>query len=203
MAHQDNEEVCSDSEVDFTFDELRSAFEELMHDYKLVLSENKKLKKHANSFSLENNSLLNDVSSLKTKLDVLEKKNNALAMENEIFKRPKQIVSNNELLKKNKDLELENAKHKNKLEKIKPFVDKFTYSSEKLNLLLNNQRAVFNKAGLGYKPQKQQKYFKNFFVPASSSITCFTCKKSGHNHINVVLEKLCLLVKCGFQKEPF
>ncbi|WP_374695564.1 hypothetical protein ACEW7V_00720 [Areca yellow leaf disease phytoplasma] len=82
---------------------------------------------------------------MKSKLDILEKKNNALVMENEVLKRPKQIVSNNELLKKNKDLELENAKHKNELEKLKPFVDKFTYSLEKLNLLLNNQRAIFNK----------------------------------------------------------
>ena len=40
------------------------------------------------------------------------------------------------------------------MQKIKPFIEKFTYSSEKLNMLLNNQRAVFNKAGLGYKVQK-------------------------------------------------
>ena len=63
---------------------------------------------------------------------------------------------------------------------MKPFVEKFTYSSEKLNLLLNNQRAVFDKAGLGFRTHKKQKLFKNFFVPASSSITCYTCGIKGH-----------------------
>ena len=48
----------------------------------------------------------------------------------------------------------EKKKYKEELEKLKSFVEKFTYSSEKLNMFLNNQRAIFNKAGLGFKPQK-------------------------------------------------
>ena len=47
------------------------------------------------------------------------------------------------------------------VDKHKPTIDKFTLSSQKLNLMLDNQKAVFDKAGLGYNPNKNQKYLKN------------------------------------------
>ena len=67
--------------------------------------------------------------------------------------------------------------------KLKPIVDKFTISSEKLQLMLNNQKGAFNKAGLGFNPNNKQKFFKNFFTPASNSLShasCFKCGKLGH-----------------------
>ena len=36
---QHEEEINSDLEVDYTFDELITAFDELMHDYKLMIFE--------------------------------------------------------------------------------------------------------------------------------------------------------------------
>ncbi len=51
-------------------------------------------------------------------------------------------------------------------------------------MILNSQRAVFNKAGLGYKPNNKQKFLKNFFVKVGESktknVTCFCCGKVGH-----------------------
>ena len=51
-------------------------------------------------------------------------------------------------------------------------------------MILNNQRAVFNRAGLGYKPKNKQKLLSNFFVKAGESkiknTTCFCCGKIGH-----------------------
>ena len=47
-------------------------------------------------------------------------------------------------------------------------------------MLLNNQRAVFNSTGLGYKSKQKQNYFKNFFIPVSSIIACVCCDKFGH-----------------------
>ena len=44
---------------------------------------------------------------------------------------------------------------KNQVGRLKPIVDKFTLSSTKLNMILENQRAIFNKAGLGYNPLKR------------------------------------------------
>ena len=36
-------------------------------------------------------------------------------------------------------------------DKVKPFVEKFTYNSEKLKTILNNQQVVFDKIGLGFR----------------------------------------------------
>ena len=51
-------------------------------------------------------------------------------------------------------------------------------------MILNSQRAVFNRAGLGYKPKNKQKLLSNFFVKAGESkikkITCFCCGTVGH-----------------------
>ena len=68
----------------------------------------------------------------------------------------KSLQSENSLLSQQVNvLKEENCGVKEELEKYKPIVEKFTYSSEKLNMILNNQRAVFNKVGLGYKPNQK------------------------------------------------
>ena len=65
----------------------------------------------------------------------------------------------------------ENDKFTMEVDKLKPIIDKFTLSSQKLNLMLDNQKVVFDKARLGYNPNKNQKYLKNMvskwiiFVP--------------------------------------
>ena len=62
----------------------------------------------------------------------------------------------------------------NKVDKFKPIVDKFTLSSQKLNLILDNQKTVFDKAELGYNPNKNQKYLRNMvskwiiFIPKTA-----------------------------------
>ena len=56
---------------------------------------------------------------------------------------------------------------------------------DNLNILLGQQRCVFNKAGIGYKPTSNQKFYENFFVPATMSsspyTSCFYCGQKGHN----------------------
>ena len=52
-------------------------------------------------------------------------------------------------------------------------------------MILNNQKRVYDKAGLGYKPNNKQKYLKIFFSASSSTysvshITCFSYGKIGH-----------------------
>ena len=73
---------------------------------------------------------------------------------------------------------------KRDLEKYKSIVDKFTFSSERLNMLLKNQRAVFNRAGLGYKPHNKQRTVENLFVKfipeKQKLIACHSCGKIGH-----------------------
>ena len=43
-----------------------------------------------------------------------------------------------------------NLNLKNKIAKLKPMVEKFTLSSTKLQMILDNQKAVYDKIGLGY-----------------------------------------------------
>lgn len=86
------------------------------------------------------------------------------------------------ILKDNYLLLKENQSLKNEVNRLKPIVDRFTLSSEKLKIILNSQRAVYNRAGLGYNLRERQKFLKNIYVHAddSTKITCFKCEKLGH-----------------------
>ena len=48
-----------------------------------------------------------------------------------------------------------NLNLKNKIAKLKPIVEKFTLSSTKLQMILDNQKTVYDKANLGYNPLKK------------------------------------------------
>ena len=51
-------------------------------------------------------------------------------------------------------LEDENKTLKGEIEKLKKMLEKFSTSSKTLDMILNAQRAVYNKAGLGYQPKE-------------------------------------------------
>ena len=73
---------------------------------------------------------------------------------------------------------------KKELEKYKSIVERFTFSSERLNMLLKDQWAVFNRAKLGYKPLNKQRTVENLFIKfipkKQKSIACYCCGKIGH-----------------------
>ena len=78
----------------------------------------------------------------------------------------------NELLK-NKNIEL-----KKELGRLKPFVDRFTLNSQKLDMILGIQQVVFDKAGLGYKNSYKRKIVENLYKKSSNeNLTCFCCGK--------------------------
>ena len=58
---------------------------------------------------------------------------------------------------------------KEEIKDLKDSLAKFTLGKNNLDIILEKQRCVFDKAELGYKPKKQQKMYKNFFM---HSITC-------------------------------
>ena len=78
----------------------------------------------------------------------------------------------------------ENSELKKELDKYRPIVKKFTFSFKKLNMLLSDQRAVFNHAGLGYKHLNKQKLVENFFrnsiLEKQKSIACYCYGKISH-----------------------
>ncbi len=48
-------------------------------------------------------------------------------------------------------------------------------------MILDSQKAVYNKAGLGYRTNTKQKFLKNIFVKAKNeNVTCYCCNKIGH-----------------------
>ena len=47
---------------------------------------------------------------------------------------------------------------------LKNSLAKFTIGKNNLYIILGKQRCVFDKVGLGYRPDKQQKLYKNFFA---------------------------------------
>ena len=60
---------------------------------------------------------------------------------------------------------------------------KFTNGQKNLDNLLNSKKCVFDKGGLRYKPNLKQKYYKNYFVRATSTndqIVCHYCNGNGH-----------------------
>jgi len=68
-----------------------------------------------------------------------------------------------------------------------------------LNVLLESQNFIFEKAGIGYQtsPKGKQKLFNNFFKgsgsQSSQSITCFYCMRKGHSVRNCrIRKKMCL-----------
>ena len=98
---------------------------------------------------------------------------------------------NQSLLKQNESISIEkstlvqeNQNLKNEIVKLKQIVENFTLSSNKHNMNLENQKAMYDKAGLGYKPLKKQKYLKNIFVNSSSNkfsnITYIKCGRVGY-----------------------
>ena len=55
-------------------------------------------------------------------------------------------------------------KFKEEIKDLKNSLAKFTIGKNNLDIILEKQRCVFYKAKLGYKPEKQQKMYKNFIM---------------------------------------
>ena len=69
----------------------------------------------------------------------------------EEFKKSKLYIEEKEkLLRSKKSFLEENAKLGKEIENLKLMLEKFTYGSQKLQIILNSQKAIFNKAGIGY-----------------------------------------------------
>ena len=55
-------------------------------------------------------------------------------------------------------------KFKEEIEVLKIALAKFTLGKNNLDIILDKQRCVFDKVGLGHNPENQQKMYKNFFA---------------------------------------
>ena len=77
---------------------------------------------------------------------------------------------------------------------------KFTNGQKILDNLLNSQKSVFDKGGIGYKLNLKQKYYKNYFVKSTSinnQIVCHYCNQGSHmKYKSSVKRKAHYRVKC-------
>ena len=166
MAHQEDEEQSSD--YDFTFEELRTAFEELMSEFV-------KAGKRIDKLKVINDDILKEKTELNNKYDSLKNDHNALNLKSETLKE-----ENKALILKTESLKTENLNLKREIQKLKPFVEKMTLSSKKLELLLSSKRDFDNKTGIGYNS------------PISNQISTYasaSTSKSYPNRQKVNLEK--------------
>ena len=87
-------------------------------------------------------------------------------------------------MKENESLLQENQILKKELEKLKPIIENFIFSFEKLQIILSNQKVIFKKTRLGFNPHKNIIFLKNFFVKTpptpSSNVIYFCCRKLDH-----------------------
>ena len=76
-------------------------------------------------------------------------------------------------------------KFKEEIKDLKDSLAKFTLGNNNLDIILGKQKCVFDKVGLGYKPEKSQKMYKNFFASTQktsySFLTCFYCGRKEHS----------------------
>ncbi|XP_045810784.1 uncharacterized protein LOC123905202 [Trifolium pratense] len=168
MAHQEEEVNSFESEPNFTYDELLFICEELNKEsskFKKIVSTSKKT-----IFTVESkiNVLTKEIEDLKEKQVSLSEVSTYTPCENK-----KENIECNECIIL-----------KDKVEDLNNVLAKFTMGRDKLNIILGNQKASYNKAGLGYQPKRHTLHFKRNFSPNMTSsrpfVKCFYCNKNGH-----------------------
>ena len=161
---------------DPTYEELYDAFQDLHIELMKIGKKNVCLKK-------EMAKLKNENESLNARIVCLEVGNKTLHDEIALSNEKPSIL--HEHLKSHIDeLKNENEMLKKKSNELNEIVLKFTNGQKMLDNMLNSQKCVFDKGGLGYKPNLKQKYYKNYFVKATSTndhkIACHYCNQNGH-----------------------
>ncbi|GAV68047.1 zf-CCHC domain-containing protein/UBN2 domain-containing protein [Cephalotus follicularis] len=162
----------SESEVNFTFDELQNAYEKLYIEYENVCLKNMTFKKNAMSTSKQIDNLKSENSKYLNEIDSLRSKNSFYENEIEIL---------NVSSKLSIDFMEENEKLKIEIDALKKSFSIFSNNNAKLDNLLGLQRCVFDKAGLGFEEMENVKHFQNFFVKkVEPQMCCNYCGRLGH-----------------------
>jgi len=175
-SYESEEEVTSSNyDLSISFDELQDAFNDLHKEYvklaKLVSFSKKtisNLEKEVLKLNVELENLKFEVKTLKA-IDTNQSSTKCLIQERNEASHSCKCCN----------------KFKEEIKDLKDSLAKFTIGKNNLDIILENQRCVFDKAGLGYKLEKQQKMYKNFFASTQKIsfpfLTCFYYGKKGHS----------------------
>lgn len=95
-----------------------------------------------------------------------------------------------ECLQKYKALEQENENLQKEVQKLKPLINKLTLHSNKLELILRNQKGTYDKAGIGfnstYKYRFQQINFQPLLPLKNQMLCIITIKKQDTKLMNAI-----------------
>ncbi|KAH9769176.1 hypothetical protein KPL71_011898 [Citrus sinensis] len=175
-----------------TYDELHDAFKELYDEWMKIGKKNACLKKKMVELKNENESLCAKITCLELENKTLHDR---VALSNE-----KPSTSHEHLEYHIDDLKKENEMLKKKSNELNEIVLRFTNGQKMLDNLINSQKCVFDKGGLGYKPHLKQKYYKNYFVKSTSTnnqVVCHYCNQNGHMKLGCPIKrKVYYGVKC-------
>ncbi|PKA65133.1 hypothetical protein AXF42_Ash013254 [Apostasia shenzhenica] len=145
----DESDSEKDLEVsDFSVDDMQDFICELMDELKLSKSKVKGLHKELNFLKLERESLINTLSSTTSQVTLDEKSCDFSQVEK---------------------LEKENHDLKSKIESLRRDLKVFTKGSKYLDMMLGNQRAVYNKAGIGYDSTHKEKTYTSLIVRSETN----------------------------------
>ncbi|KAH9671187.1 Integrase catalytic domain-containing protein [Citrus sinensis] len=142
-----------------TYDELHDAFKDLHDELMKIGKKNIYLKKKMIELKNENDSF-------SAKITCLELENKTLHESITSFENSS--TSHEHLASHMNDLKNENEMLKKKSNELNEIVLKFTNGQKMLDNLLNSQKCVFDKSGIGYKPNLKQKFYKSYFVKNTS-----------------------------------
>jgi len=71
-----------------------------------------------------------------------------------------------------------------KIEDLQNTLAKFPMGRKNLNIIKENQKGFYNKAGLGYHPKNHEKLFRKLLLPNKTSsspfVKCFYCGRECH-----------------------
>ncbi|KHN15535.1 hypothetical protein glysoja_049826, partial [Glycine soja] len=170
-SYESDEEVTSSNNLSISFDELQDAFADLH-------KESIKLAKLVSSSKKTISNLENEISKLNKELDHLKTEVSNSKSNDKIH--VSTILDEKVISDSCKCC----SKYVKEIKDLKNSLAKFSIGKNNLDVILGNQRCIFDKAGLRYKPEKQQKFYKNFFSSSqnynSPFITCFYCGRKGH-----------------------
>ncbi|KAH9658467.1 CCHC-type domain-containing protein [Citrus sinensis] len=142
-----------------TYDELHDAFKDL-HDKLMKIGKKKIcLKKKMIELKDENESF-------SAKITCLELENKTLHDRVALFENSS--TPHEHLESHVNDLKNENEMLRKKSNELNDIVLKFTNGQKMLDNLLNSQKCVFDKEGIGYKQNLKQKFYKGYFVKNTS-----------------------------------
>ena len=141
-SYESDEEVTSSNNLSISFDELQDAFADLH-------KESIKLAKLVSSSKKTISDLENEISKLNKELDHLR-------TEVSISKSNEKVHISTISDKKISDSCSCCGKYEKEIKDLKNSLAKFSFSKNNLDVILGKQRCVSNKAGIRYKPEKQE-----------------------------------------------